>query len=107
VFGLPFTSAVLALSAGNLVGAVFMALHAAQGPILGVPQMMQTRGQFGSYGALLVVVLVIVMYVGFFASNLVLSGEALATVWPALHEMAAIAAIAIVSGAAAVWGHDL
>jgi NCS1 family nucleobase:cation symporter-1 len=107
VFGLPFTSAVLALTAGNLVGAVFMALHAAQGPILGVPQMVQTRGQFGSYGALLVVVLVIVMYVGFFASNLVLSGEALATAWPALPEMQAIAAIAIISGAAAVWGHDL
>lgn len=107
VFGLPFGWAVLALTLGNLVGAVFMALHAAQGPILGVPQMVQTRGQFGSYGALLVVVLVIIMYVGFFASNLVLSGEALATVWPALHEMQAIAVIAAVSGAAAVWGHDL
>src|ERR1700760_2869260 len=107
VFGLSFTWAVIALIIGNLAGAVFMALHAAQGPILGVPQMVQTRGQFGSYGALLVVTLVIVMYVGFFASNLVLSGEALTAVWPAVHELAAIAAIAIVSGAAAVWGHDL
>jgi nucleobase:cation symporter-1, NCS1 family len=87
VFGLPFTWAVLALSAGNLTGAVFMALHAAQGPILGVPQMVQTRGQFGTYGALLVVTLVIIMYIGFFASNLVLSGQALSTVWPGLHVM--------------------
>jgi NCS1 family nucleobase:cation symporter-1 len=107
VFGLPFSGSVIALMVGNLVGAVFMALHAAQGPILGVPQMVQTRGQFGSYGALLVVTLVIVMYVGFFASNLVLSGEALGAVWPALHEMQAIVLIAVISGVGAVLGHDL
>jgi len=107
VFGLPFAWAVVALCVGNLTGAVFMALHAAQGPILGVPQMVQTRGQFGSYGALLVVVLVIVMYIGFFASNLVLSGEALAVAWPAIHELQAIALIALISAAGAVLGHDL
>src|ERR1700742_4228407 len=107
VFSQPFWSAIVAIVIGNLVGAIFMALHSAQGPQLGVPQMVQTRGQFGSYGSLLVVVLVIIMYVGFFASNLVLSGEALAAVWPAVHELAVIAVIAVVSGAAAVWGHDL
>jgi nucleobase:cation symporter-1, NCS1 family len=107
VFGLPFTWAVVALCVGNLTGAVFMALHAAQGPILGVPQMVQTRGQFGSYGALLVVTLVIVMYIGFFASNLVLSGEALAAAWPAIHELQAIALIALISAVGAVLGHDL
>ena len=52
VFKLPFTAAVLGLTIGNLVGAIFMALHAAQGPQLGVPQMVQTRGQFGSLGSL-------------------------------------------------------
>ena len=65
VFALPFGWAVAALAIGNLVGAVFMALHAAQGPTLGVPQMVQTRGQFGSLGSLLVIGIVIVMYVGF------------------------------------------
>src|SRR5580658_8259991 len=64
VFALPFVWAVVGLAIGNLVGAVFMALHAAQGPWLGVPQMVQTRGQFGSLGSLLVVGIVIVMYVG-------------------------------------------
>ena len=61
VFALPFLWAVSALAVGNLVGAVFMALHAAQGPTLGVPQMVQTRGQFGSLGSLLVIGIVIVM----------------------------------------------
>src|ERR1700679_1201328 len=76
VFALPFGWAALALVVGNLVGAIFMALHAAQGPTLGVPQMIQTRGEFGSLGSLLVVGIVIIMYIGFLASNLVLGGEA-------------------------------
>ncbi len=77
IYGLPIWAAVLALTVGNVVGGVVMALHAAQGPQMGVPQMLQTRAQFGSYGSLLVVVLVIFMYVGFFASNMVLGGQAL------------------------------
>ena len=107
VFGLPFTWAVVALCAGNLAGAIFMALHAAQGPVLGVPQMVQTRGQFGSYGALPVVALVIVMYIGFFAANLALSGAALAAAWPVVHELTGISLLAMLSAAAAVLGHDL
>ncbi|HTW37746.1 MAG TPA: cytosine permease [Steroidobacteraceae bacterium] len=106
VFHLPFTWAAGALIAGNLIGAVFMALHAAQGPILGVPQMVQTRGQFGSLGALLVVGLVIVMYVGFFASNLVLGGQALEAVTP-LSVMGGIILIGLVSAVAAIFGYDL
>ncbi|SNY47333.1 purine-cytosine permease family protein [Paractinoplanes atraurantiacus] len=80
VYGLPIWAAVVALAIGNLVGGVVMALHAAQGPQMGVPQMLQTRAQFGSFGSLLVVIIVIAMYVGFFASNMVLGGQALASV---------------------------
>ncbi|HEY1531653.1 MAG TPA: cytosine permease, partial [Galbitalea sp.] len=66
VFSQPFWLAAVAIVIGNLVGAIFMALHSAQGPRLGVPQMVQTRGQFGSYGSLLVILIVVIMYVGFF-----------------------------------------
>src|SRR5580692_4141505 len=87
VYNLSFTWAVLSILLGSLFGGVFMALHSAQGATLGVPQMVQTRGQFGSLGALLVVGLVIVMYVGFFASNLVLGGQALGAMIPALRDI--------------------
>ena len=80
VFGLPLWAGVIGVLIGNIVGGVVMALHAAQGPQMGVPQMLQTRAQFGSYGSLLVVVLVVFMYLGFFASNAVLGGKALAKV---------------------------
>lgn len=77
VYGLPVWAAIIALAIGNVLGGVVMALHAAQGPQMGVPQMLQTRAQFGSYGSLLVVVIVVGMYVAFFASNAVLGGQAL------------------------------
>jgi nucleobase:cation symporter-1, NCS1 family len=107
VFGLPFGWAVAALATGNLVGAVFMALHAAQGPQLGVPQMVQTRGQFGSLGSLLVIGVVIVMYVGFLASNLVLGGEALATLVHGGSDAPGIALVGVLSVVAAIYGYDL
>jgi NCS1 family nucleobase:cation symporter-1 len=107
VFALPFAWAVGGLALGNLVGAVFMALHSAQGPWLGVPQMVQTRGQFGSLGSLLVVSIVIVMYVGFLSSNLVLGGEAIATIAPAIAETPGIVLLAALSVIAAIYGYDM
>ena len=107
VFALPFGWAVFGLTVGNLVGAIFMALHAAQGPTLGVPQMIQTRGQFGSLGSLLVVGIVIIMYIGFLASNLVLGGEAIADVTPGLSDVPGIVLVGLLSVVAAIFGHDL
>jgi nucleobase:cation symporter-1, NCS1 family len=106
VFALPFSWAVLGIVLGNLVGGVFMALHAAQGPTLGVPQMVQTRGQFGSLGSLLVIGIVIVMYVGFVSSNLVLCGQALALA-AGLSDVPGIALVGLLSVIAAIYGYDL
>lgn len=81
ILGLPLPWAILALVLGNLIGAVFMALHSAQGPKLGIPQMIQSRAQFGFHGAIVPLVLVLLMYVGFYASSAVLGGAALAGWW--------------------------
>ncbi len=107
VFKLDFMSSCLSIIVGNMVGAIFMALHAAQGPQLGVPQMVQTRGQFGTIGAVLVVAIVIIMYVGFLASNIVLGGQSLHTIASGINEHALIIFIAIVSVIATIFGHDL
>ncbi|WP_264802215.1 purine-cytosine permease family protein [Ameyamaea chiangmaiensis] len=84
VFGLPLLWAIGASTLGMVVGGVFMALHAAQGPRLGVPQMVQTRGQFGSWGAAPIVMMMVLMYVGFAASNCVLGGQSLQLAVPAI-----------------------
>lgn len=107
VFKLDFLSSIGAIALGNFVGAIFMALHAAQGPQLGVPQMVQTRGQFGSIGAVLVVGIVIIMYVGFLASNIVLGGQSLHTIAPGISQNVLIVLIAVISVIATIFGHDL
>ncbi|MCP2261166.1 nucleobase:cation symporter-1, NCS1 family [Streptoalloteichus tenebrarius] len=80
VVGLHPLWALVAVVAGNALGGAPMALHAAQGPRLGVPQMIQSRAQFGVFGAALPLVLVVVMYLGFFASGSVLGGQAVSGV---------------------------
>ncbi|WP_405739322.1 cytosine permease [Streptomyces sp. NBC_01525] len=84
VYGLGLWSGMAAVLVGNLIGGFLMALHAAQGPRLGVPQLIQSRGQFGSWGSLLVTVLAMFMYAGWFASNLVIAGQALHQIVPEL-----------------------
>ncbi|MES4888038.1 cytosine permease [Streptomyces sp. NPDC096012] len=76
VFGGDVVWSVTALLLGNLLGGAVMALHSAQGPRLGLPQMIQSRAQFGVRGAVVPLLLVVVMYVGFFASGSVLAGQA-------------------------------
>lgn len=106
-FHLSLAWAIASLLVGNLVGGLMMALHAAQGPTLGVPQMVQTRGQFGSRGALLVVAIVIIMYDGFFASNLVLGAETLHVIAPTMGEIVAIVLLGMVSVIATILGYDV
>ncbi|MFF8507607.1 purine-cytosine permease family protein [Streptomyces sp. NPDC015492] len=77
VFGADALWAIPALLLGNLLGGIVMALHSAQGPRLGVPQMISSRAQFGVHGAVLPLLLVILMYLGFAATGSVLAGQAL------------------------------
>ncbi|MCU1684659.1 MAG: allantoin permease [Amycolatopsis sp.] len=67
---------LIAIAAGTLVGTLFMAAHSAQGPQLGLPQMIQSRPQFGYRGALLVWFFAYVQYAGFNVFNTVLAGQA-------------------------------
>jgi NCS1 family nucleobase:cation symporter-1 len=61
--GLSFKWTILALLIGNGIGTVFMAAHSAQGPHLGVPQMIQSRAQFGVLGAALPLLAVVTTYI--------------------------------------------
>lgn len=105
IFDLSLIWAIVAVIAGNLVGAVFMALHAAQGPVLGVPQMVQSRGQFGVWGAVPIIVLVVLMYIGFAASNCVVGGEALDDALPLLGRVPAVLLLAFISLVPCILGY--
>jgi purine-cytosine permease-like protein len=66
---------LVAIVAGTLFGTFFMAFHSAQGPQLGLPQMIQSRPQFGYIGALLVWLFAYLQYAGFNVFNTILAGE--------------------------------
>ena len=76
-FGLNLFWALVAIVVGNVLGAVLVSYHAWQGPRLGVPQMIQSRGQFGFYGVGFIFLASILLDVGYMAASQVLQGQAL------------------------------
>jgi NCS1 family nucleobase:cation symporter-1 len=68
---------MIAIVLGTLLGTLFMAFHSAQGPQLGLPQMIQSRPQFGYVGALLVWLFAYIQYFGFNIFNTILAGNAM------------------------------
>lgn len=105
LFHLNLVWGIVAILVGHLVGGVLMALHSAQGPQMGIPQMIQSRAQFGTLGALLVVVIAGVMYIGFFASNIVLAGKSLHGVVEAVPVSVGIVIGALGSGIIGIIGY--
>lgn len=77
IIGLNFWWATLSIILGHALGAIFMALHSAQGPKLGIPQVLQSRAQFGYTGVVLPMLIVFTMYMGYGASNTILVGQGL------------------------------
>src|SRR5579863_1467006 len=68
-YGLTLPAAIAGLAIGNAIGSVFMAAHSAQGPHLGVPQMIQSRAQFGVLGAGLPLIAVVLTYLLYTAAD--------------------------------------
>ncbi len=62
---------------GIAFGTFFMAFHSAQGPQLGLPQLVQSRAQFGFQGAAITVwIAALVNYIAYNTSDALLSGAA-------------------------------
>ncbi|MGZ9928860.1 purine-cytosine permease family protein [Streptomyces sp. NC-S4] len=76
--GLGLGWSVTAVVLGACFGTLFMAVHANQGPRMGLPQMIQSRAQFGVRGAVVPFTAVIFVYLGFNVFNTVLAAQGLA-----------------------------
>ncbi|WP_295525933.1 cytosine permease [Novosphingobium sp. Chol11] len=96
----------IAVIGGCVLGTVLMALHCTQGPHLGLPQMIQSRPQFGYLGALLVWVVALVTYIGFNALNQSLAASTVKEL-TGLPEGPTIVVFAGLAIAVAVIGYDL
>lgn len=107
LFGLNLWWSLLAFVVGHVIGGALMALHSAQGQQMGIPQMIQSRGQFGTLGALIIVVIAAVMYLGFFASNIVLAGQSIHGIASAVPVNVGIIAGAVGSAIICIIGYRL
>lgn len=104
--GLGLGWSVAAVVLGACFGTFFMAFHANQGPRMGLPQMIQSRAQFGIRGAIVPFTAVVFVYIGFNVFNVVLATQGLQTILPGGAKLwyALLIGLAIVL---AVVGHDL
>ena len=75
-------AAILAIVIGVCLGTFCMAFHANQGPRMGLPQMIQSRAQFGLRGAIVPFTAVVFVYIGFNVFNVILATDAINTVLP-------------------------
>ena len=78
-----FAWMAIAVMLGSAFGTFFMAFHSTQGPQLGLPQMIQSRPQFGYIGALLVWGVALIAYIGFNAFNQVLAAQTMHAIYGA------------------------
>ena len=67
--GLNLIWTLIALALGTVLGTIPVAAHASQGPHLGLPQMIQSRPQFGRFGALFIWLVAIAVYWGYVVLN--------------------------------------
>jgi NCS1 family nucleobase:cation symporter-1 len=103
--GLSLWWTILAGTAGIAVGTVFMAFHATQGPTLGLPQMIQSRAQFGFRGVIVALFAMVFTYMAFNVADQVLLAQGL---HGAFGWNATAVAVVVTAGAAllAIYGYD-
>ena len=104
--GLGLTWSLVAVVVGTAFGTFFASFHASQGPQLGMPQLIQSRPQYGYRGAVLIYLVAIVSYIGFSVFGLVLMGQAfnLLLGWPITLGMLISVVVAVIVAAV---GYDV
>jgi NCS1 family nucleobase:cation symporter-1 len=79
--GMSFAWSVAAMVIGFALGGFLAAFHSAQGPQLGIPQMIQSRAQFGYVGGVVPMLIAEVNYLVFFAASPAICGLLTNAVW--------------------------
>lgn len=103
--GLSLGWSVLAGALGILVGTLFMAFHASQGPTMGLPQMIQSRAQFGYRGVVVPLVATLFTYLAFNVVDVVLLADGLDSAFG--WNPTTVAVLATLAAATlAIFGHD-
>jgi NCS1 family nucleobase:cation symporter-1 len=103
--GLSLGYTALAGTLGILIGTVFLAFHASQGAELGLPQMIQSRAQFGYRGVIVPLLGTLISLIGYNVVSTVLVAQGLHTLWAVQRTVAAVV-ISALAATLAIWGYD-
>jgi purine-cytosine permease-like protein len=103
--GLSLGWSILAGVLGIAFGTLFMAFHATQGPVFGLPQMIQTRAQLGYRGVVVALFAVLFTYMAFNVADQVLLASGLHGAFGWNSQLVA-AVTAVLAAALAVFGYD-
>jgi NCS1 family nucleobase:cation symporter-1 len=104
--GLNLAWSILAIIIGNALGALLMAAHSAQGPHLGIPQMIQSRAQFGVIGAIIPLIMVIIMYLGYAATGTVYTAQTFNALFPSIPSALIIIIAMAITAFIVIVGYD-
>lgn len=103
--GLSLVWTIAAGGAGLVFGTFFMAFHASQGPKLGLPQMVQSRAQFGYRGVIVPTLAVFFTFLVFnvLQTNVIQTGLHGIFGW---NTVAVAIIVSILAAVLAIYGHD-
>jgi nucleobase:cation symporter-1, NCS1 family len=103
--GLSLGWSILAGALGIWFGTLFMAFHATQGPVFGLPQMIQTRAQLGYRGVVVALFAVLFTYMAFNVADQVLMSTGLHGAFGWNARLVAVAT-AVLAALLAIFGYD-
>jgi purine-cytosine permease-like protein len=103
--GLSLGFTVIAGTLGILIGTTFQAFHASQGAEMGLPQMIQSRAQFGYRGVVVPLLATFVSLVGYNVVATVIVSDGMGALW-SLHRAASAIGISVLAAVLAIWGYD-
>lgn len=103
--GLGWTAIAILLGAG--IATFFMAFHANQGPRMGIPQMIQSRAQFGTRGVIIALIPALMVYVGFNDFNVAMATQGFKAVGATGPDWAWYVGIISVQALIAIVGYDM
>lgn len=103
--GLSLGYTVLAGTLGIVLGTLVQAFHASQGPEMGLPQMIQSRAQFGYRGVIVPLVVVLVSLVGYSVVSTVLVSDGSHALW-GVNRLAVTVGLSLLAAILAIWGYD-
>jgi len=103
--GLALKWSILAAILGVIFGTLFMAAHAAQGPRLGLPQMVQSRAQFGYSGVIFPLIATTFTFVAFNVVDSVLLKIGIHGIFGWNQNLVAVA-MTVLALVIAIYGHD-